>query len=97
MDSSIDEGSNSGPSPNRSMDVSPDVCVRQKPKRCFSIFVITLCCLIASRRVVIFDEENLATNEVIKEEVRRILARYPPFVGKFIYFTFPCQEYGRKN
>jgi hypothetical protein len=31
-----------------------------------AFFFVTL-----SRRVVIFDEENLATNEVIKEEVRR--------------------------
>jgi hypothetical protein len=37
--------------------------------------------LISSRRVVIFDEENLATNEVIKEEVRRC---YLPFVIVFV-------------
>lgn len=55
MDSSFDEGSHSGPSPNGSMHASPDIGGRQ----------------VCKRRVVVFDEKNLATNEVIKEEVRR--------------------------
>jgi hypothetical protein len=48
------------------------MCVYAKNRRGASPFPSYLPrCLIASRRVVIFDEENLATNEVIKEEVRR--------------------------
>jgi hypothetical protein len=43
--------------------------------------------LILCRRVVIFDEENLATNEVIKEEVRRC---HLPFVVFFVTGLTNC-------
>ena len=42
------------------------------PRGALVLFFMTCSVVFMScRRVVIFDEENLATNEVIKEEVRR--------------------------
>jgi hypothetical protein len=62
--------------------------------------------VILSRRVVIFDEENLATNEVIKEEVRRYSLVISVHFKIFDSILMPCplylvlslyQEYGRED